>query len=154
MAYTERLNEQLAIVATIDPDAYTVGATTTTTEVSDVIDMDVYHRVMFILMTGTLPAQTAINFNVLQGTATATVTTALAAITALGAGDDDEQVVVEIEGQDVADGFRYIVGQAVLENTGAGTITLDVAMIAVGDTARYKPASDGDLASVSEIVNA
>ena len=154
MAYTERLNEQLAIVATIDPDAYTVGATTTAAVLSDVIDMDVYHRVMFILQTGILPAQSAINFNVLQGTATGTVTTALAAITALAPGDDDVQVVVEIEGQDVADGFRYIVGQLITENTGGGTITLDVSMVALGDTARYKPASDGDLASVDEIVNA
>lgn len=154
MAYTERLNEQLAIVATIDPDAYTVGATTTATVSTDVVDMAENHRAMFIVMAGTLPAQSAIDFNVLQGTNSTTVTTALTSITALGNADDDEQVVVEIEGQDLTDGYRYIVGQLTIGNTGAGTLTCDLAVVGLADTARYKPASDNDLASVSEIVNA
>ena len=75
-------------------------------------------------------------------------------ITALGNADDDEQVVVEVAGQDLTEGYRYVVGQMTIGNTGAGTLTCDLAAICLGDTARYKPASDYDLASVSEIVNA
>lgn len=159
MAYTERLSEQLAIVSTVDPDAYTVGATTTTTFAGDTIDMSTSHRVMFIIMTGILPAQSVIDFNVYSATGSTTgtnTTTALVSITALGNADDDEQVVVEVEGQDLADGYRYLVPHLTVGNTGGGTLTCDLAMVALADTERYKPASANhpDLASVSEIVNA
>ena len=60
----QRLSEQLAVVACIDPDAYTTGAAT-----SDEIDMRYHDRVVFIVMAGTLGSSATLDFK-LQGCAT------------------------------------------------------------------------------------
>jgi len=140
----ERLSEQLAIVATIDPDAY---ATTTLT--TDVFDMDVHHECMFIIQVGTNGG--TVDFEVQESTATGagTVTaTAVASITQLAAADDDVQVKVSVRGEDMTPGYSYLRG--VLTLSGA----TDAGVGALADRARYKPASGNDLASVDEIVNA
>jgi len=146
----ERLSEQLAIVATIDPEAYT----TATTVSSDMINMENHHEAMFVIMLGTVAASTTVDFDVLEATASATgtnTTTAVASITQLGATDDDKQVVVTVRGEDMADGYSYLKGVLTIGGVGG---TVDLGAVAFGDRARYKPASVNDLASVDEIVNA
>lgn len=148
----ERLSEQLAIVATIDPEAYTTAATVTT----DVFDMSVHHEAAFVIMTGTVAANTTIDFDVQEGTGTTAGTfntaTAVTSITQLAAAaDSDKQVVVTVRGEDMADGYRYLRGVLTIGGT-AGTA--DLGAVVLADRARYKPASVGDLASVDEIVDA
>ena len=159
MAYTERLNEQLAIVGTIDPDAYAaIPAATAVTVATDIVDMRYAHRVMFVVLAGTIGAAGTIDFAIQQGTNATTATTAIVpacAITTMVTGDSDEQVVVEVEGQDLTPGYRYVRGLMTLSAT-AGTAAIDVGAIVLADTSRYKAARDTipDLASVSEFVNA
>lgn len=145
----ERLSEQLAIVATIDPEAYTAAATVST----DTFDMDVHHEAMFVLMLGDIAVNTTVDFAVWSATAstTGTATTALANITQLTAGDDDRQVVVTVRGEDMADGYSWLRGVLTIGGTGG---TVDLGVVALADRARFKPASVNDLASVDEIVNA
>jgi len=140
----ERLSEQLAVVATIDPDAY--GTTTLTT---DVFDMSVHHEAMFVIMVGTNGG--TVDFEVQESTATGAgtnTTTAVASITQLASADDDVQVVVTVRGEDMADGYRYLRGILTL------SAATDSGVVALADRARYKAASAGDLASVDEIVDA
>ncbi|NIV36794.1 MAG: hypothetical protein GWN58_47375 [Anaerolineae bacterium] len=140
----ERLSEQLAVVATIDPDAY--GTTTLTT---DVFDMSVHHEAMFVILVGENAG--TVDFDVQESTATGsgTVTaTAVASITQLTAGDDDVQVIVTVRGEDMTEGYRYLRGVLTL------SAATDAGVVALADRARYKAASVGDLASVDEIVNA
>ena len=149
MPFTNRMSDG-AIVATIDPEAYTTAATVTT----DVFDMSVHHEVLFILMLGTVAANTTVDLDIQESTATAagTVTaTAVASITQLTAGDDDTQVLVSVRGEDMSDGYRYLRGVLTIGGVGG---TVDLSLAALADQARYKPANAGDLASVDEIVNA
>ena len=146
----ERLSEQLAIVATIDPEAYTTATTATT----DVWDMSVHHECMIVLQLGTVAANTTVDLDILESTATGagTITaTAVASITQLTAGDDDTQVVVTVRGEDMTPGYRYLRGVLTIGGVGG---TVDLSAVVLADGARYKAASVNDLASVDEIVNA
>ena len=147
----ERLSEQLAVVATIDPGARTATGTAAT----DVIDMENHHEAMFIVMFNTLGATDTVDFDVQEGTGTTAGTfntaTAIASITQAVNADDDEQRVITVRGEDMTDGYTYLRG--VLTHGGTAA-TCEVAVIALADRARYKPASGGDLASGTEIVNA
>jgi hypothetical protein len=149
MAYTQRLSEQLALVSTIDPEAYTTAATVT----GDVVDMDTAHRVVFVLMLGTVAANTTVDMDIQQGTTTTTATSTVTSITQLVAADDDVQVIVDIPSEAMADGARYLFPVVTIGGTGG---TVDLSMVGFADCARYKPASalHPDLASVDEIVNA
>jgi hypothetical protein len=108
--------------------------------------MKEFDRVMFVLQTGTCAAAT--DFTVLSGTASGTVSTNVTSITQLAATDDNVQAIVEVDASALGDSHRYIKGQI---KTGGSN---QFSCVALGGRARYHPASDGDLASVSEIVNA
>jgi len=150
MSYTKRLSEELAVVATIDPDAYTTG-----TQTSDIIDMRYHKRVMFIVQAGALGSTGTIDFLVYgdsaaaMGTEVALTGKAITQLTEAGT-DSDKQAIVEVTAEEVASqivGGRYIRGKmAVL------VATSDAGMIALADHSRYAPASVYDLASVDEIV--
>lgn len=148
--YTERMSQRLPIVATIDPQDFTAGTSTTTLS-TDVIDMSKYRRVAFLIAVGTLGTACTVDFTAYKGTVTATVTTSVTAITQLTTADDNNQVWVEIEAEDLGPTNRYVKGALVLTNGGAAD-NEGVAVIALADVGRYGPASDGDLATVDEIV--
>lgn len=146
--FTERLSEKLAVVATIDPDAYGTGAQNT-----DVIDMRYHRRVLFILMLGDLGSSATLDFLVKGDTAsngsfTTTITgKSVTQLTQAGT-DSDKQAIVEVTAEEVAaQGFRYIRGTATL-----AAATSDYGLIALADNNRYSPASDYDLASVDEVI--
>jgi len=142
-----RLSERLAVVATIDPDAYGTG-----TQESDVIDMKNRNRVLFIVQAGTLGSSATLDFQV-HGCATSNGTYALItgkAITQLteAGTDSDKQAMVEVTAEEVAAaGYRYIKGLLVV-----GTATSDAGAIALAGDLAYYPAADYDLASMDEIV--
>lgn len=149
-SYHPRLSQELAIVATIDPDAYTTG-----TQTSDIIDMRYHKRVMFIVEVGTLGSSATIDFVVFgdsaaaMGTEVALTGKSITQLTDAGT-DSDKQAIVEITAEELASqiaGGRYVRGKLVI-----GTATSDCGTIALADRSRYSPASDFDLASVDEIV--
>jgi len=141
----EQLNEQLALVATIDPDSYAAE-----TYYTDAIDMKYWERVAFTVLVGDMATGATVDFSIVEGTTT-TPTTAMdpaKAITQLTqAGTDaDKQAIVEVAAAEMDPANRYIRGKLVV-----GTDACDVAVVAHA-TGRFHPASAFDLASVDEIV--
>lgn len=146
--YHERLSEKLAVVSTIDPDAYGTGAQT-----GDVIDMTYHRRVLFIGMAGTLGSSATIDLAVYGDTASngsfATLITGKSSTQLTEAGtDSDKQAIIEVTAEEVAaQGLRYLRPTMTI-----GAATSDAGMIALADFSRTGPASELDLASVDEIV--
>lgn len=146
--FEARLSERLAVVATVDPDAYGTGG-----QNCDVIDMKLHQRVIFIVMLGDFVSTGKADFAVYGDTASngsfATLITGKSITQLTQAGtDDNKQVVVEVTAEEVAaQGFRYIRGTLTLTVAGA-----DAGVVALAGDDRYQPASDNDLASVDEIV--
>jgi hypothetical protein len=144
----DRLSERLAIVATIDPDAYGTG-----TQQSDIIDMQNRRRVMFIVQAGDLGSSGTVDFNV-HGSAASNMASAalitgksITQLTQAGT-DSDKQAIVEVTAEEVAEqGFRYIRGNLIILVAAS-----DAAVIALAGDLAYSPASEYDLATVDEIV--
>jgi len=144
-----RADQVVAIVATVDPDAYATGA-----QNSDTIDMQDFEQVMFVVTAGTLGSSATIDFKATQGNSSAMGSEkditgkAITQLTDAGT-DSDKQasVVVNQSDLDVAGGFRWIRGVMTV-----GTATSDAGVVALGLYPTYGPASDYDLASVDEIV--
>ena len=143
MAFCERLSEQLAIIATIDPASIATAAS-----ISDVFSMAMHRRALFILSTGATVNAPGILVNIREAVdALATATTAVIltrAATACAA--VASQYLFEVSGEAMADGYTYL---AATITPGAGA-TL-VSMVVLADVERYHPASDRDLASVAAI---
>jgi len=139
------LSEQLAIVATIDPDAYGTG-----TQSSDIVDMKYFDRVIFIVMAGDLGASATLDFKV-QESADGSIWSDLTgkSITQLtqSGGDSDKQAIVEVRADELSAGYRYLKGVMTV-----GTAASDCGMVAIAGDLRYSPAEDYDLSSVNEIV--
>jgi len=143
MAFCERLSEQLALVATIDPADISGAA-----QNSDVFSMSMHRRALFILATGATVQAPGILVNIREAVdALATATTAVIltrAATACAA--VDSQYLFEVSGEAMAAGYSYLCGTV---DAGAGA-TL-ASMMVLADVERYHPASDRDLASVVSI---
>ena len=139
MPFCERLSEQLAIVATIDPVAGATGAVTT-----DVVAMGMHRRAMFILMRGagvqgiTCAIQEA-NAAFTAGTATILTRAATAADVAA------EQHIFEVSAEAMGAGLTALRGVF----TSVGTDLYAVLVLA--DVERYHPGSDQNLGSVASI---
>jgi hypothetical protein len=147
MAPTQRLSERLAIVATIDPDAYGAG-----TEVSDIIDMKDWKRVIFVFLLGTLVSTNTTICKIQSGDATLSDAADLSGKTATtlteAGADSDKQVIIEVTSEEVeASGDRYIRASMVLGTAGA-----DCGMVALGEPAHYLNVTGQDLSTVDEIV--
>jgi len=143
MAFCERLSEQLAVVATIDPADISGAA-----QDSDIFSMQLHRRALFILSTGATvnapgilvqireaadAAMTATTAVILTGAATAVVAT-------------DSQFLFEVSAEAMQANHTYLNARV---DAGAGA-TL-ASMVVLADVERYHPASDRDLASVVSI---
>ena len=141
----QKLSEQLAVVACIDPDAYSTG-----TQGSDSIDMLYHERVMFIVMVGDLGTNGTVDFKVQESADGSTwydlSGKSITQLTDAGT-DDDKQAIVEVATSEMTAGRRYLRGVLTI-----GTAASDAGVVAIADSSRYQPASDFDLASVDEIV--
>jgi hypothetical protein len=134
----------IAVVGVADP------ATVTNTEVfTDVIDMTQFGQVMGIALLGNMANET-IDFKAYTCAANGTSKVALKSATQLAASasaNDNTQVVINVRSDDLTGGERYIVFGLVTGNTSGGP----AAVVALGTAARYRPASDYDLASVVQV---
>jgi len=144
-------SEQMAIVATIDPDAY--GADT---YVSDWIDIGKFKGgLMAIVMAGDLGTSATLDAKWRQATSNAGANAkdfspalSITQLTQAGT-DSDKQVILQVTADkcDLANGFRFVA----LSMTVA-VATSDAGAIVIGLGADYGPADQYDLASVDEIV--
>ena len=145
-AFEANLSEILAVVSTIDPEAQTASAVN-----GDVIDMQDFDRVLFVVQVGTIASNGTVDFVVKSDSASggsyATTEASMTQLTEAG-GDGDQTVLVEVRGYDVAaNGNRYI--RPTLTTAVAAA---DVAVVALGSLRNYAPTTGVDLASVAEIV--
>lgn len=142
-----RFTEEVAVLGTIDPEAMGTG-----TDGTDIIDMHYWGEVAFVLLLGTMAASATADF-IIQASANADMSSAVtfrSATQLTQAGSDgDKQVILTVRDDELAgDGYRYVRGKLTI-----GTDACDIAVVALGYDARFKPASDNDLSSVDEIKN-
>lgn len=144
-----RVSDHSAVIGCIDPDAYAANTYST-----DVIDMQLWDKVVFYVMAGTLGTNATVDFEVNGDTASGgsytTVITgkAITQLTQAGSDDSDKQAIVEVTQAEVAaQGYRYIRGDLTV-----ATATSDAGVLAIAFGPDYGPASNSDLASVDEIV--
>lgn len=144
MSITTLAARDIAVVGTLDP------VTVVNTEVfTDVVDMTKFGQVMGIALTGNMAAET-IDFKCYTCAANGDTKVALKSAAQLAAHattNDGVQMVINVRGEDLTAGQRYIVFGIVTGNTTGGP----AAIVALGTNARYQPAADSDLASVLEI---
>lgn len=145
-------HEEWAVIACIDPDAYTAAEYNTKGTASHTIDMSKWSEVMFILMVGDLGSSATVDLDIEAGSDNSTFGTTLKSITQLtqAGTDDNKQVIVSVKGEECVDAsgntLRYLNGELTI-----GTATSDVGLLVLG-RARDLPASGNDLTSVDEIV--
>lgn len=147
MGQSSRMYERMAVVSTIDPDAYGTGAQT-----GDVIDMLYWRRVLFVVLAGTLGSSATLDFAVYGDTASngsfSTLITGKSITQLTEAGtDSDKQALLEVTAEEIAaQGFRYIRSTATL-----GAATSDYGVIALAEPAHGTiDLVSNDLATVDE----
>ena len=137
MAFCERLSEQLAIVATIDPIALTGTVAT-----SDVFSMALHRRALFILQTEAVFGAATVLIQegpVIGMTGSAAILTG--AVTAIT--EAASQYLFEVSGEAMAAGNSFL--RASLAGMTGGDI---ISMVVLADVERYHPGSDHDLGTV------
>ena len=146
-------SEGIAVLATIDPDAYAAGA-----QNSDWVDLGLFDQVKAVIMAGTFGAATTLDAKLTQATTSGGAgekdITGKAITQLVAASDSDKQAVINCRAEelDVTNDFRWV---RLVQTGGAGSPAnnVDHSALLLGFGARYEPASDSDLASVAEIVN-
>ena len=148
-----QLSEELALVASIPPAVGQVGAVS-----SDVVDMKLFRRALFVLTVGAYAAADAtINVQVFANTANSTSggtaitgkTFAAATFSGSAAGTNSEGLI-EVSAADVAAavaGGRYAYATVTIAEN---TVAYSLATLA--GVARYEDAAEYDLATVKAII--
>lgn len=141
----ETLYEQLAVVATIDPQLVDNNSVT-----SDWVDMSKARELLFVVQAGA--TDTTINAKLQaatdsSGTSAADITGK--AITQLTATDDNDQALIHIRADEVPAGKSHV---ALVVTVGDGTTGGYVSAIGLASRLRYSDPGN-DLASVVEIVD-
>ena len=151
----ELFSEKVAVLGTIDPDAYGPDLYGAVAYATDWIDMKVFDQVGFVVMAGAFGAGATLDFKVQEATSDAGAGAqdlsgkSITQLTDAG-NDDDKQVIVNVKAPELSvnDGYRYVRGVMT-----CAVDDIDEAVIALGVDPSYKPASNFDLASVDEIVS-
>lgn len=144
MIMTILASENGSIIGIINP-ADRVGTTTNGTA----IDLAKFHQAMFILTVGNTDA--TVDFKLQESAATSSGYTDISgkAITTFSATDDNKQAIINLDASEMGSLKRYVRG---VITAGSGTACV-VAMLALGFSPRFRPATDEDLASVSQVVS-
>lgn len=149
MASISQINERLALIGTIDPDAYSANTYT-----SDEINMADFKRVVFILSVGELGLLATVDFEINGGASSnpgslATLVTGKDATQLTQAGSDsDKQVIIEVSAEEAAaQGLQYLEAEVIV-----GTAACDLGLIVLGEPAHYSDTAGLDLATVAEVI--
>jgi hypothetical protein len=139
-------SEKIAVVATIDPDAYGAGA-----QNSDVVDMSNFESLLVLLQVGDIVTTGTVDL-IVQSSAVAAMSSpvtvkSITQLTAAGT-DSDKQVLVNVRGEHLTEGHRYVRVTVTFGVAGA-----DAGLVILGVNPFYSPASNHDLDSVDEIVS-
>ena len=104
---------------------------------------------MFILTVGNTDA--TVDFKLQESAATSSGYTDISgkAITTFSATDDNKQAIINLDASEMGSLKRYVRG---VITAGSGTVCV-VAMLALGFSPRFRPATDEDLASVAQVVS-
>lgn len=140
--------EQYAIVASLNPDAYTASSRTT-----DYVDTEYFHQLSAVVQAGVLGGTGTLNAKLLQATsstganAVTIVGKAITALTQAGT-DSGKQAIINLKTDElnVAGGYKWV-GLRVVN-----VVTSDFGAAIYGFNPRFGPASANDLGSVDEIV--
>jgi hypothetical protein len=141
---TSQPSERAAVVGTIDPANHN-----NSTPSSDVVDMSKFHEAVFILIAGAIDS--TIDFKLEEsadGSSGWTDISGKAITQETGGDDDNKQWVINLKSEEMAAGKRYVRATLTIGN---GTTNI-VGLVALGLCPRFGPASDDDLASVSQVV--
>ena len=143
-------SEKVAVLGTIDPDAYTAATYT-----SDWANAGLFRKMLAIIEAGDLGTSATLDAKLQQaqdasGTGVKDITgKAITQLTQAGT-DSDKQALINLDASelDVDNGFEYVrISMTV------ATATSDCSAVLLGLEPRYGPANDNDLASVDEIVS-
>lgn len=146
---TMKPSDEIAVLATIDPDAYTAA-----TYVSDYASFEYFNEMLAIVTVGDLGTSGTVAAKLRQATSSTgagvkdITSKAITTFTQAGT-DSDKQALVNLRADelDLANGFKF----ACISLTVA-TATSDAGAILLGTKPKHGPASGHDLASVDEIV--
>jgi hypothetical protein len=140
-----RLNERLAIVATIDPSSQAAGAASSTA-----VKMDIHREVMFLLQTGTLGTSATVDMK-LQSSATSggtyTDITNKSITQLVKASNDNNQASINIRASEMPAGQPFV--KAVVTVGTAASLT---SLVGLAENDRYEPANLANKASVAQSV--
>ena len=142
--------DNVAVVATIDPDV-----TTASTVTSDWVDMSDFHTILAVVLAGTLGTNATVDAKLEQATSAAGAGakdisgTDITQLTQAGTDQSDTQAVISLQSDalDVDNGFQFV-----RLSITVGTATSDAGGIILGVAPRVGPATDNDLASVGEVL--
>lgn len=142
-------SEASAVLACIDPDAYTAAAYST-----GWVSLALFRRYQAIIMAGDLGASATINAKLTAATSSAgagPVDITGAAITALtqASADDNKQAIINLN-TDALAGSGYTHFRLTMT---VGTATSDAGAILLGFDPLYSPASDNDSSVVDSITS-
>lgn len=141
-----RPSEAVAVVANIDPDAYSAAAYT-----SGWVAVENFHQFLAIVQAGTLGSSATLNFKLQEatdgsGTGAQDITgKAITQLTQAGT-DSDKQAVIELNSEDVTTGYTHVAMVMTV-----GTATSDAGAIMLALNPRYGPAYSNDATTVDEI---
>lgn len=138
-------SERWAVVATIDPDAYTTGTTN-----SDYVSMEQFKNLMVVIMSGTIAANGTLNATITEaktstGSGAQTLATGTYNITELTTDNSDNQVLININEHALSNLYTHLRVNLVVAS-GA----VDHGAVILGEAVRG-PANLYDIASVAEI---
>lgn len=147
LAIEGKINDALAVVDVIDPQAITAGATGVLT---GAIDMKDFSKLIAVISSGTLGASGTLDAKFVGSTTSGGTYAAISgrAITQLvKASNDNDIVILQLDEQEVAAaGYRYV-----KLNVVAGTANATSAAVVLGLPANYGVASALNNADVVEV---
>lgn len=145
---TQKPSDEIAVLATIDPDAYTAN-----TYVSDYASAEYFEEFLAIIEVGTIGASGTVNAKLRQATSSTgagvkdITSKAITALTEAGT-DSDKQALINLRADELdrANGFKFVCVSM------TNVATVDMGALLLGIKPKHGPASGHDLASVDEIV--
>ena len=116
---------------------------------TDAVDMGKFHEVMVVFMIGA--TDTTVDCNVKESPLSGGAYTLLSGKSALplGGSDDNKIIVINVKSEELSPGMQFIKGEI---DVGDGTTGANTAVLVLGMRPRFAPASEDDLAAVTQIL--